>query len=64
VRADADWELVTVDQLEKGGRIPEACASLEGPDPCGFCDLDGLDAHASDGKVLIGGRDSVRHLGW
>jgi hypothetical protein len=41
--------------------VPEACASLERPDPSRLCDLDGLDSHASDGKVLIWGRDSVRH---
>lgn len=41
----------------------EACASLEGPDPCGFGDEYILDVHASNGKVLIGGSDLVRHDG-
>ena len=34
-------------------------AALERPYPCGLGDLDALDAHASNGKVLVGRRNSV-----
>ncbi len=48
------------------GLDAEAHASLEGPDPGGFANLDSLDAHASDGEVLIGRGDAEGgHLdGW
>ena len=39
----------------------EARASLKGQYPCSFGDQNILDVHASDGKVLIGGSNAVRH---
>ncbi len=37
----------------------EPDAALERPHPCGLGDLDALDSHASNGKVLVGRRNSV-----
>ncbi|KAL1842260.1 hypothetical protein VTK73DRAFT_3167 [Phialemonium thermophilum] len=46
------------------GLDAEAHAALEvGQDPCRLGDLDGLDAHARDGEVLVGGGDLVRSHG-
>jgi hypothetical protein len=42
--------------------LPETLASLKRPYPSCLCDEDILDAHASNGEVLIGGSNSVRHL--
>lgn len=45
------------------GLYAEAHASLERKYERRLCDFDRLDAHASDGEVLIGGGDIVRHDG-